>query len=261
MSKDREFRARIGLLEAAVRALREDVDAIDGGGSGSDLTAAEVKTLYESNADTNEFSDAEEAIVAAADPTGVTAGWVFTADGADGAGWAAVGGGGARRRYLRVGSDLVATSATITNEFEPATFWATNVFVQTPASDASAYSWVSAMPNNWDGGDVRLRVYWLASDVDTGAVKFDFAATASVGDGEALPVTTVTSTNLLDNGTGVVGLHVTDWATLSPSGWADGKLQAFWFRRHGTHASDTYAGNATLLGVEMEWEVDGLTEA
>ncbi|ULG00590.1 tail fiber [Alteromonas phage vB_AmaS-R9Y1] len=46
------------------RDLWAEIAAAAGSGGGSELTAAEIKTLYESNADTNAFTDAEEAAIA-----------------------------------------------------------------------------------------------------------------------------------------------------------------------------------------------------
>lgn len=46
------------------RDLWAEIAAAAGSGGGSELTAAEIKTLYESNPDTNAFTDAEEATIA-----------------------------------------------------------------------------------------------------------------------------------------------------------------------------------------------------
>lgn len=61
----RHFRVKTGASTwGSWRDLWAEIAAAAGSGGGSELTAAEIKTLYESNPDTNVFTDAEEATIA-----------------------------------------------------------------------------------------------------------------------------------------------------------------------------------------------------
>ncbi len=120
------------------------------------------------------------------------------------------------------------------------------VFAQN-ADERAAFNIV--LPENYDGRDLKITLYWTASSGTAGTVYWRFYAKC-LGDGDSLSGTYSTAPYLHDDFLGQNEMHVTS-GTISPTNPSSGELAMFSLRRHGTDSIDTFDADALLVAVRV----------
>ena len=111
------------------------------------------------------------------------------------------------------------------------------------------------MPSDWDGGTVTATFYWTTVSTSTNAVRWQCQG-RSYGDLETIEGAWGTPQVVDDSGSGTSGQVLKSAATaaITLAGTpAAGELVQFRMARLGSHANDTLADTARLLGVMIAY--------
>jgi len=109
-----------------------------------------------------------------------------------------------------------------------------------------------AMPDGYDGGQISFIPYWTAAS-GSGGVAWGLQA-RSLGDDEALDQAFGTAAEVTDTLLSANDVHKGPAGTITPAGTpAGGELMIFQVYRKPSHASDTLAVDALLLGIKLEF--------
>lgn len=113
--------------------------------------------------------------------------------------------------------------------------------------------------DNWDGGSVKVKVYWEAAAASGDAI-FQVACLARTN-GEATDAAFGLASSVTDTTTGANQLNISDAASPTLSGEADGDL--LWIRvmRYADAAGDTLSGDCKVLGVRVQYTEDSSEDA
>lgn len=189
------------------------------------------------------------------------AGTLFLSD--DGTYKSAGGAAPGLRREIWISAESMtpdSNSTTTKTEYiygNPA-FWAQPIIVlpEVAADDNSATFNIS-LPTEWDGGDIKMKVYWTAiTGTATDGVTFHVSMfSSSDGENTLNPNANATGT-VYQNDTyqGADLLHISPAITLSlPSGGGTDEMQAIRVGRDSGQAGDTKTGALFLLGVKIQY--------
>lgn len=109
------------------------------------------------------------------------------------------------------------------------------------------------MPTDWNAGAITLSAYWAPSTTDTGNVYWDFVA---AGIASATQIDQSLEINLNPSVQAASGtaenLHIKSMGSFTP----DSPLIRLAAARQGAEGTDTYTGDAWLLGVLVEYTAD-----
>ena len=119
------------------------------------------------------------------------------------------------------------------------------------------------MPDNWDGGTVTFRVWWLAHTgyvvTSSDGVAWTLKAT-SYGDDESVDAVFGTGITVTDTGTGNNKLEKTaDSSALTISGAAAGEMIHWVITRTVSDAADDWAADVELISVVIEYGISALS--
>lgn len=119
-----------------------------------------------------------------------------------------------------------------------------------------------AMPKSWNGGTLTYQVFWSGTPI-SGNVTWMLQG-GSVADDEPLAVAYGTAVSITD----AAGSAANDVMVSAESGAltvagtpANGELCVFRFGRDADNASDTYAGDARLLGIKLFFTTNAINDA
>ena len=145
---------------------------------------------------------------------------------------------------------------TVTNGALAATEEVTNTFdyYAFDTSTAEKVQFKMPMPEQWDGGTIKAKFYFLPSSTNTGTVQFSIAGT-SLDTGDIISTamgTAAVHTALAANGTDN-DVHITaaTAACTIDGSPAEGHLVLFEIAR--VTATDTYNADVHLLGVNIQY--------
>jgi len=120
-----------------------------------------------------------------------------------------------------------------------------------------------AFPKSWNEGTVTYQVYWSPSTTNTGNCFFGLEA-VSVGDGDTIDVDYGTQQTITDAGIGTVEdqqvTSVSSAITIAGSPAVDQQTY-FQFKRIATSGSDTFTGEARVLGIKIFFTTDAANDA
>lgn len=124
------------------------------------------------------------------------------------------------------------------------------------AATNSVHGTIELQHDYVDGTDLELHLHWSPTTTNTGDCKWGVEYTFANMDATFPTTTTVTA---VQAGSGTVNKHqYLTIATLSGIGLTKGAVMAFRLYRDGTHASDTFTGNAFLHRVALHYAVNKL---
>lgn len=112
-----------------------------------------------------------------------------------------------------------------------------------------------AMPDDWNGGTVTAKFYWMTNGTGTGGVVWGCAG-RSYGDAETVDQALGTEQTVTDNGVSTANqvLISAETSAITLAGTpAGGELVQFKVSRDPTNGSDTLAQTARLLGVMITY--------
>ncbi len=124
-----------------------------------------------------------------------------------------------------------------------------------PDGATKSVEWDVIVPDSYDGGTVKFKVYWTANSTSANSVKWGLKARA-YGDDDALDQAYGTEVTITDaNKSTAFDLNISDESeALSIGGTpAGGKLLHFCLSRLGADAADTLTVDAYLIGVLLEF--------
>lgn len=120
-----------------------------------------------------------------------------------------------------------------------------------------------AFPKSWNEGTVTYQVYWSPSTTNTGNCFFGMNGVA-VGDGDTIDVVFGTQQTITDAGIGTVEdqqvTSVSSAITIAGSPAVDQQTY-FQFFRVATSGTDTFTGDARVLGVKIFFTTDAANDA
>ncbi len=119
------------------------------------------------------------------------------------------------------------------------------------------------LPQNWDGGDLRVQLFWTHGVTSTsGKVVWSIKA-LSRSDGNTLANNYGSTISQSDGSSAEDRLYISpETAPIIPSGGAQaGDLVFFRISRNATHSSDTLDSDAKLFGIRLLYGVNGLDNA
>jgi hypothetical protein len=120
-----------------------------------------------------------------------------------------------------------------------------------------------AFPKSWNEGTVTYQVFWSPSNTNTGNARFQLEGVAC-GDGDTIDVAYGTSITVTDAGIGTVEDQqvspVSTAVTIAGSPAVD-QLTYFQFWRDGNGGSDTFTGDARVLGIKIFFTTDAANDA
>ena len=120
-----------------------------------------------------------------------------------------------------------------------------------------------AFPKSWNEGTVTFQVYWTPSSTNTGDCIFRLSG-VSCGDSDTIDVAYGTPVDLTDTGIGTVEdqqvTSVSSAITIAGSPAVD-QLTYFQFWRDGNGGSDTFTGDARVLGIKIFFTTDAANDA
>ena len=162
----------------------------------------------------------------------------------------------ASKNYRTIWIDAGSMVPTVTNGALAATEEVTNTFdyYAFDTSTAEKVQFKMPMPEQWDGGTIKAKFYFLPSSTNTGTVQFSIAGT-SLDTGDIISTamgTAVVHTALAANGTDN-DVHITaaTAACTIAGSPAEGHLVLFEIAR--VTATDTYNADIHLLGVNIQY--------
>ena len=119
-----------------------------------------------------------------------------------------------------------------------------------------------AFPKSWNAGTVTYQVYWSASNTNTGNCIFGLQG-ISLADNDTIDQAYGTAVNITDAGIGAVEDQqisaVSSAVTISNVG--DDKLTYFQLFRDANNGSDTFTGDARVLGIKIFFTTDAANDA
>ena len=120
-----------------------------------------------------------------------------------------------------------------------------------------------AFPKSWNEGTVTYQVYWTPSNTNTGNCLFQLQGVA-VGDGDTIDVAYGTAVTVTDAGIGTVEDQqispVSSAVTIAGSP-AAGEQTYFQLLRLADDGSDTFTGDARVLGIRLFFTTDAANDA
>ncbi len=120
-----------------------------------------------------------------------------------------------------------------------------------------------AFPKSWNEGTVTYQVYWTPSNTNTGNCLFQLQGVA-VGDGDTIDVAYGTGIEVTDAGIGTVEDQqispVSSAVTIAGSP-AVGEQTYFQLLRNASSGSDTFTGDARVLGIRIFFTTDAANDA
>ena len=120
-----------------------------------------------------------------------------------------------------------------------------------------------AFPKSWNEGTVTYQVYWTPSNTNTGNCLFQLQGVA-VGDGDTIDVAYGTGITVTDAGIGTVEDQqispVSSAVTIAGSP-AVGEQTYFQLLRNASSGSDTFTGDARVLGIRIFFTTDAANDA
>ena len=120
-----------------------------------------------------------------------------------------------------------------------------------------------AFPKSWNEGTVTYQVYWTPSNTNTGNCLFQLQGVA-VGDGDTIDVAYGTGITVTDAGIGTVEDQqispVSSAVTIAGSP-AVGEQTYFQLLRLAADGSDTFTGDARVLGIRIFFTTDAANDA
>ena len=120
-----------------------------------------------------------------------------------------------------------------------------------------------AFPKSWNEGTVTYQVYWTPSTTNTGNCIFALQGVA-VGDGDTIDVAYGSGSLVTDAGIGTVEDQqvspVSGATTIAGSPAVDQQIY-FNFLREATSGSDTFTGDARVLGIKIFFTTDAANDA
>jgi len=132
--------------------------------------------------------------------------------------------------------------------------------------DASADEFAQfsvAFPKSWNEGTVTYQVYWAPSNTNTGNCKFEFQG-VSVGDGDTIDVAFGSAVSVIDAGIGTVEdqqVSAESAAVTIAGSPAVDQLTYFQLFRDGNAGTDTFTGDARVLGLKIFFTTDAANDA
>ena len=160
------------------------------------------------------------------------------------------------KNYRTIWIDAGSMVPTVTNGALAATEQVTNTFdyYAFDTSTAEKVQFKMPMPEQWDGGTIKAKFYFLPSSTNTGTVQFSIAGT-SLDTGDIISTamgTAAVHTALAANGTDN-DVHITaaTAACTIDGSPAEGHLVLFEIAR--VTATDTYNADVHLLGVNIQY--------
>ena len=120
-----------------------------------------------------------------------------------------------------------------------------------------------AFPKSWNEGTITYQVYWTPSNTNTGNCIFRLSG-VSVGDGDTIDVAYGTNQDITDAGIGTVEDQqvsgVSPAITIAGSPAVD-QLCYLQLQRDATSGSDTFTGDARVLGIKIFFTTDAANDA
>ena len=119
-----------------------------------------------------------------------------------------------------------------------------------------------AMPKSWDEGVITLQAFWSPSNTDTGAALIGLQG-VSVANDATSDVTFDAAVDVTDNGTGTVEdvLVSPVSANVTVKAAAADTYTYFQVARNATSGSDSFTGDARLLGIKIFYTTDAANDA
>lgn len=156
--------------------------------------------------------------------------------------------------YIPVSAmSIVTSSALVNNNSSSGVRLAVSNFDQTTEQYMIA-SWV--LPDDWSGGTLSVKFAWMSATNTSNSVVWGITATA-INDGDDInTITEGTRATVVDAGTAGASVYgkITSSATVTVSNSPNvGDLVTFEISRVPGDASDTYAGNAGLIGIVITY--------
>ena len=161
------------------------------------------------------------------------------------------------KNYRTIWVDAGAMVPTVTNGAQAVTEEVTNTFdyFAFDTTTAEKVQFKMVMPEQWDGGTVKAKFYFLPSNTNTGTVQFSIAGVGlDTGDVISTAMGTVAvHTALAGNGTDN-DVHITaaTGACTIAGSPAEGELVLFEIVR--VVGTDTFNADAHLLGVNIQYK-------
>ncbi len=120
-----------------------------------------------------------------------------------------------------------------------------------------------AMPKSWNEGTLTYQVYWSPSSTNTDNCIFGLQGVAC-GDGDTIDVAYGTAINITDAGIGTVEdqqISAESSAITVAGSPAAGEQTYFQFFRDAADGSDTFSGEARVLGIKIFYTTDAANDA
>lgn len=127
------------------------------------------------------------------------------------------------------------------------------------ATEDTAQEYKFAMPSNWDGGEIRYKLYWTAQDGTAGDDIGFTLAIGSVGDGDALDAALGAAVIIADNFIGANQQHISgESGVITASGTpAGGELLRFNLTRDHDAGASPLAESVQVLGLMVQYKENG----
>jgi hypothetical protein len=120
-----------------------------------------------------------------------------------------------------------------------------------------------AFPKSWNEGTVTYQVYWTPSNTNTGNCLFQLQGVA-IGDGDTIDVAYGTAVTVTDAGIGTVEdqqISPVSGAVTIAGSPAVGEQTYFQLLRLAADGSDTFTGDARVLGIRIFFTTDAANDA
>ena len=128
---------------------------------------------------------------------------------------------------------------------------------------AEAAQFSVAFPKSWNEGTITYQVFWTPSNTNTGNCLFNLYGVA-VGDGDTIDVAFGTEQTVTDAGIGTVEDQqvspVSSALTIAGSP-AENQQCYFQLQRNAASGSDTFTGDARVLGIKIFFTTDAANDA
>jgi len=130
------------------------------------------------------------------------------------------------------------------------------------ASTAEYAQFSIAFPKSWNAGTVTYQVYWTPSNTDTGDCIFGLQG-VSCGDSDTLDVAYGTGVEVTDAGIGTVEDQqiTSESGAVTITAAAVGEQTYFQLYRDAADGSDTFTGDARVLGIRLFFTTDLANDA
>ena len=130
------------------------------------------------------------------------------------------------------------------------------------ASTAEYSQFSVAFPKSWNAGTVTYQVYWTPSSTNTGDCIFGLQG-VSCGDSDTIDVAFGTGVEVTDAGIGTVEDQqiTSESGAVTISNAGDGEQTYFQLYRDAADGSDTFTGDARVLGIRLFFTTDLANDA